>query len=131
AEGDRRDAAALAAVGDPVGGDLQRGDHPVPDPDRAEGRALPPGRGRRALAPQPADLGAGRGAGAVRRHQAAGLLPRAVSGVTINDDWITNHERSLASESLAGRLDAAALLGRVPAGGVRRRLGGVPREGYW
>ena len=41
-------------VGDPRGGDLQRDHHPAADPDRAQGRHVPPGRGRRAAAAQPA-----------------------------------------------------------------------------
>ena len=34
-------------LGDPLGGDLQRDHHPAADPDRAQGRHVPPGRGRR------------------------------------------------------------------------------------
>ena len=59
-----------ADLGDPVGGDLQRDHHPAADPDRPQGRDVPAGRGRRAAAAQPADLGPGRRDRAVRRHQA-------------------------------------------------------------
>ena len=41
-------------LGDPLGGDLQRDHHPAADPDRAEGREVPPRRGRRPAAAQPA-----------------------------------------------------------------------------
>ena len=51
---------AQPVVGHPVGGDLQRADHRVPDPAGAEGRAVPRRRRRRAAAPQPADLRPGR-----------------------------------------------------------------------
>ncbi len=59
-----------APVGDPVGGDLQRDHHPAADPDRAQGRDLPAGRGQRALAAQPAVLRPGRRDRAVHRDQA-------------------------------------------------------------
>ena len=41
AAGAQRDAAGEPVVGDPVGGDLQRADHRVPDPAGAEGREVP------------------------------------------------------------------------------------------
>ncbi len=59
-----------AAVGHPLGRDLQRDHHPALDPDRLEGRDVSPGRGQRALAAQPALLRPGRRDRAVHRHQA-------------------------------------------------------------
>ena len=50
----QRHAARLAAVGDPVGGDLQRADHHRADPAGAEGRRLSAGRRGGAAAPQSA-----------------------------------------------------------------------------
>ncbi len=52
----QRHGARLAAVGDPVGGHLQRAHHHRADPAGAEGRRLPAGRRRRPAAAQPADL---------------------------------------------------------------------------
>src|SRR5262249_6448915 len=59
----------VADVGHPVGRDLQRDHHPALDPDRASGREVPPGRGRRPVAAELADLGRGRGDRALRGHQ--------------------------------------------------------------
>ena len=65
---------ASPAERDPVGDHLQRADHRRADPAGAEGRGLPRGRGRRAAAPQPADLRPRRHPRALRRHQ--GHRPR-------------------------------------------------------
>ena len=62
--------AGRRPVGDPLGGHLQRDHHPDADPDRAQGRHLPAGRGQRAVAPQPAVLRPGRRDRAVHRDQA-------------------------------------------------------------
>ena len=59
-----------AAVGHPLGGDLQRDHHPALDPDRPEGRHVSAGRGQRALAAKPALLRPGRRDRAVHRNQA-------------------------------------------------------------
>ena len=64
-----RDAARLAAVGDPVRGHLQRADHHRADSAGAEGRRLPAGRRGGAPAPQPARLWLGRDHRALHRHQ--------------------------------------------------------------
>src|SRR5262249_12895981 len=59
-----------AAERDPVGRDLQCADHRVPDPARAQRRALPRARRGCAAAAQSADLRRDRADRAVRRHQA-------------------------------------------------------------
>ena len=46
----------IAALGDPLGGHLQRADHRRPDPAGAARRQVPRRVGRRRAAPQPADL---------------------------------------------------------------------------
>ena len=58
-----------AAVGDPLGGDLQRAGHHRAGPARAERRALHPGRRRGRAAEEPAGLRPGRHRRAVHRHQ--------------------------------------------------------------
>ena len=62
-------AAGVAAVGDPVGGDLQRADHRGADPAGPARGPLPSGGRRRPAAPQPAALRARRHRRAVPRHQ--------------------------------------------------------------
>ncbi len=69
ARGAERHESRLAAIGDPVGGHLQRADHHRADPARAEGRRVPPGRRRGAAAAQSADLWPRRHHRALRRHQ--------------------------------------------------------------
>ena len=59
-----------AAIGHPLGRDLQRDHHPALDPDRLEGRDVPPGRGQRSLAAKPALLRPGRRDRTVHRNQA-------------------------------------------------------------
>ena len=59
----------VAAVGDPVGGDLQRHHHRAADPARAERRRLSARRRGGAAAPEPADLWPRRPDGALHRHQ--------------------------------------------------------------
>ena len=76
AGGAGRDAAEQPVVGHPVGGDLQRHRHHLPDPAGAEGRDLPRRRRGRAAAPQRADLRPGRPDRALHRHQ--GDRPAAV-----------------------------------------------------
>ena len=61
---------ASPAVGDLLGGHLQRAHHHCVDPARLERRRLPSRRRRCAAAPQSADLWARRHRRAVRRHQA-------------------------------------------------------------
>ena len=56
-------------VGHPVGGDLQRDHHRVPDPAGAQGRQVPRHRRCGAAAPQRADLRRRRPDRAVHRHQ--------------------------------------------------------------
>ena len=63
-------AAALAGVGDPVGGDLQRADHCGADPVGVARRALPAVERHRHAAPQHLDLRPGRHRVAVPRYQA-------------------------------------------------------------
>ena len=70
AECAQRHAPGEPDLGDPVGRDLQRADHRVPDSAGPEGRASTGARGRDPAAAQPADLRAGRHHRAVRRHQA-------------------------------------------------------------
>ena len=60
---------ASLAVGDPVGGHLQRADHHRADPAGAEGRRLPAGRRGGAAAAQPARLRPRRPHRALHRHQ--------------------------------------------------------------
>ena len=57
-------------IGDPLGGDLQRADHPAADPALAARRPLPADRRHRAAAPQHADLRPRRPDRPVRRDQA-------------------------------------------------------------
>ena len=57
---DQHHAPRHARQRDHLGGDLQRADHPAPDPAGAARRALPGGRRDRAAAAQPADLRPGR-----------------------------------------------------------------------
>ena len=58
-----------AALGDPLGGHLQRPGHRVPDPPRPAGREVPGRERRRRAAPQPAHLRRRRDRHAVHRHQ--------------------------------------------------------------
>ena len=62
-------AAALAAVGDPVRGHLQRAHHRRADPAGAAGRAVPAVQRQRDAAPQPLHLRPRRHHPAVHRHQ--------------------------------------------------------------
>ena len=59
-----------AALGDPLGGHLQRPDHRGADPARAAGREVPGRERRRRAAPQPPHLRPRRAHRPVRRHQA-------------------------------------------------------------
>ena len=65
----QRHAACVVAVGDPVGGHLQRAHHHRPDPAGAEGRRLPAGRRGGAAAAQPPHLWPRRPDPALHRHQ--------------------------------------------------------------
>ena len=60
----------IAAVGDPVGGDLQRADHRRADPAGAARRAVPADVGGGTAAAQSSGLRPGRYCRPVRRHQA-------------------------------------------------------------
>ncbi len=60
---------ASPSVRHPVGGDLQRADHRLPDPAGAQGREVPRRRRRSAAAPQSVYLRPGRPGRALRRHQ--------------------------------------------------------------
>ena len=71
-----------AAVGDPLRGHLQRADHRAARAARPPRRALPARRGRRAAAPQPADLRRRRHRRAVHRHQARSTSSSPASGVS-------------------------------------------------
>ena len=71
---------ASPTLGDPVGGDLQRARHRLPDPAGAEGREVPARARRRAAAPQRADLRRRRPDRALRRHQAD--RPPALGGAS-------------------------------------------------
>ena len=67
---DQRHEARLVAIGDPVGGDLQRADHRRADSAGSARRRISPRRRRGLAAPQSADLRARRTRRALHRHQA-------------------------------------------------------------
>ena len=66
----QRDVAGYPGIGDPLGGDLQRADHPVADPALPARRPLPADRCDGAAAPKHADLRAGRDHRSLHRDQA-------------------------------------------------------------
>ena len=71
------------AVGDPLGRDFQRHHHPALDPDRLEGRHIPPGRRQRALAAQPAVLRPGGRHRTIHRNQADRYGHRPAAGWSV------------------------------------------------
>jgi K+-sensing histidine kinase KdpD len=66
----QRDVARHPGISDPLGGDLQRADHPAADPALAARRPLPADWRHRPAAPQHADLRPRRADRPVRGHQA-------------------------------------------------------------
>ena len=77
-----------------VGGDLQRDHHPAADPDRPEGRDLPPGRRRGPAPAQPAVLRPRRRDRPVHRHQADRPGHRPAPGPGRHDLSLAEHRTS-------------------------------------
>jgi hypothetical protein len=87
-------ASALAAVGDSVGGDLQRAHYRGADPAGAEGREVRAQGRRRSAAQQPADLRRGRHHHSVHRHQGH----RSVPGCAALGTWRMSAPRVMTQE---------------------------------
>ena len=114
-----RHAAADAAVGDSVGGDLQRGDHRRAGAAGAARRAVQADERGGAAAAQPADLRRRRHRRAVRRHQGDRRGDHGAS------DWREEHdhdETSVDGDVDDGRHDRPARP-RLSAGRHRTRAG--------
>ena len=117
-------ATWIAALGDPLGGHLQRADHRGADPARPARREVPPVGGRGDAAPQPARSTAS--AGSIAPFIGIKLIDIVVTGPGSDHDALAQL-RSPASSRL---LVFTVLFGvALPARRDRRRPGRVPRPG--